>query len=204
LLAPAAAQTPSASPPPQHFDVLISAGHEGRPESCARFPKHKCNLGTAGEREYTPVVADEATRILRAHGYTVAREPADFDGTFAVKAAVFIHFDGDEPPCASGASIGYHVPADKRAADIWKATYSKYFPYKWQPDNFTTNLSRYYGFRQVQATGGALVLELGELTCPQQRAWLTPRIKWEGAIIAHAISQIIGTNDIPDPGPFSR
>src|SRR5690242_5690400 len=70
LLATASAQTPSPSPAPQHFDVLISAGHEGRPESCPHFPKHKCNLGTAGEREWTPVVADEATRILRAHGYT--------------------------------------------------------------------------------------------------------------------------------------
>lgn len=202
LLASANAQSATPSPAPQRFDVLISAGHEGRPESCAHFPKHKCNLGTAGEREWTPVVADEATRVLRAHGYRVAREPADFDGTYAVKAAVFIHFDGDVPACASGASIGYPPAQEKRPADVWRAAYQKYFPFKWQPDNFTTNLSRYYGFRQVQATDGALVVELGELTCPEQRAWLAPRVKWEGAIIAHAISQIIGTGDVPDPGPF--
>jgi len=198
----ASAQTPL--PAREHYDVLISAGHEGRPASCPHFPKHKCNLGTAGERDWTPVVADEATRILRAHGYTVAREPADFDGTFAVKAAIFIHYDGGEPACASGASIGYPPAQDKRAADIWRAAYQHYFPFKWQPDNFTTNLSRYYGFRQVQASNGALVLELGELTCPPQWAWLAPRVKWEGALIAHAISQIIGTHDIPDPGPLGR
>ena len=31
-----------------HYDVLISAGHEGRPASCPHFPQHKCNLGAAG------------------------------------------------------------------------------------------------------------------------------------------------------------
>ena len=51
-----------------NVDVLISAGHEGRPASCVYFPKHTCNVGTTGEREWTPIVADEATRMLRAHG----------------------------------------------------------------------------------------------------------------------------------------
>lgn len=186
----------------QKYDVLISAGHEGRPQSCARFPKRKCNLGAAGEREWTPVVADEATRVLRAHGYTVAREPADFDGAFDVRAAIFIHFDGNETACGSGASIGYHTPASEAAADIWRDDYKRYFPFKFQPDNFTSNLSEYYGFRQVRASGGALVLEMGEVTCPAQRAWLAPRLKWQGALIAHAVSQILGTNDVADPGAF--
>ena len=186
----------------QKYDVLISAGHEGRPASCARFPKRKCNLGAAGEREWTPVVADEATRVLRAHGYTVAREPADFDGTYDVRAAIFIHFDGNETACGSGASIGYHTPASARAADLWRDDYKRYFPFKFQPDNFTANLSGYYGFRQVHASDGALVLEMGEVTCPAQRAWLAPRLKWQGALIAHAVSQILGTNDVADPGAF--
>ncbi|MGB6062628.1 MAG: hypothetical protein WBG27_13040, partial [Candidatus Aquilonibacter sp.] len=77
-----------------HADVLISAGHEGRPGSCARFPARACNLGARGERDWTPVVADETTRVLRAHGLRVIREPADFDGRFAVGMAIFIHFDG--------------------------------------------------------------------------------------------------------------
>ncbi len=185
-----AAPTPTSSP--QHFDVLISAGHEGRPESCPRFPKHKCNLGTAGERQWTPIVADEATRILRSEGYTVAREPADFDGTYDVKAAIFIHFDGTESPCTSGASIGYHTPASLPAAQLWRKNYGAVFPFRFRPDNFTKNLSDYYGFRQVHASNGALVLELGELTCPAQKAWLTPRLEWEGKFIADFLRQLIG------------
>ncbi|MBV8655660.1 MAG: hypothetical protein JO160_06400, partial [Candidatus Eremiobacteraeota bacterium] len=50
------------------FDVLVSAGHEGRPASCPHFPTHKCNLGASGERAWTPIVADAAADVLRAHG----------------------------------------------------------------------------------------------------------------------------------------
>lgn len=182
-----------------HADVLISAGHEGRPASCARYPKRACNLGANGERAWTPAVADEATRVLRAHGVTVAREPADFDGEYAVDAAIFIHFDGSETPCASGASIGYHERRFRSAADRWRELYSKYFTFGFQPDDFTKGLRDYYGFRQVDARDAALVLELGELTCARQHAWLAPRLQFEGGLIAYFVSRLIGKGDVPLP-----
>lgn len=182
-----------------HVDVLISAGHEGRPASCARYPKRACNLGARGEREWTPVVADEATRVLRAHGVSVARKPADFDGSYDVGAAVFIHFDGSTSPCSSGASIGYHQHKFEPAAQQWHALYAQYFPFGFEPDDFTKGLRDYYGFRQVDARDGALVLELGELTCARQRAWLAPRLEFDGRLIAYFISRLIGKGDVPLP-----
>lgn len=173
------------------YDVLISAGHEGRPTSCARFPQHRCNLGTAGEREWTPLVADIATGVLRGRGFSVAREPADFSGTYEVRAAVFIHFDGASPPCSSGASIGYHDDASLRAAQMWRGAYSRVFPFRFKPDNFTGSLRNYYGFRQIRARDGALVLELGEMTCPVQRAWLAQHLQWEGEFIAQFITNLL-------------
>ncbi len=184
-------------------NVLISAGHEGRPASCAHFPQHHCNLGANGERAWTPVVADAATRVLRAHGISVIRKPADFTGSYDVDAAIFIHFDGSDRACATGASIGYHHPSDKSMADAWRALYSRYFPFRFMPDNFTDGLRDYYGFRQVNDRKGALVLELGELTCPSDRAWLAPRLQWEGAMIAYFLSQRIGTGNVPDPGSYA-
>lgn len=184
------------------FDVLISAGHEGRPASCRSFPQHHCNLGAAGERAWSPIVADAATRILRRHGIAVVRRPADFDGNFRVADAVFIHFDGSSPPCQSGASIGYHRRSDASAARAWRDIYERYFPFRFQPDNFTAGLRDYYAFRQVQSTDASLVLELGEITCHAQHAWLQRRLEWEGALIAYFLSQRIGKGDVPDPGSF--
>lgn len=180
-------------------DVLISAGHEGRPASCAAFPQHKCNLGASGEREWTPLVADAAAEILRAHGVSVMRLPADFHGKYRVDAAVFIHFDGSDPPCRSGASIGYAHRRDAYAAAAWRTIYSSEWPFAFEADNFTENLREYYAFRQVRARKGSLVIELGEITCPQQRAWLKSQLHREGALLAYFLSRLIGKGDVPKP-----
>ena len=184
------------------YDVLISAGHEGRPASCAHFPQHHCNLGASGERAWTPIVADAATQILRRHGVTVARLPADFAGTYKVLAAVFIHFDGSDPPCHSTASVGYGRQHDSTAAASWRALYGRYWPFGFQPDNFTSSLREYYAFRQVDAREASLVLELGEVTCPTQRAWLAPRLRWAGAMVAHYLSERIGKGNVPAPARY--
>jgi hypothetical protein len=185
-----------------HFDVLISAGHEGRPASCPHYPQHKCNLGAAGERDWTPVVADAATKILRSHGVTVARLPADFDGAYDVGDAVFLHFDGADPACSSGASIGFHTSASEAGAKAWHHLYAGYFPFRWEPDDFTVGLRDYYAYKQVDAADASMVLELGEISCPAQHAWLEPRLQWEGALLAYFLSQRTGKGNVPDPGTY--
>jgi hypothetical protein len=184
------------------YDVLISAGHEGRPASCAHFPQHHCNLGASGESAWTPIVADAATAILRQHRVTVARLPADFAGRYQAGVAVFIHFDGSQPPCGSRASIGYHSRNDAAAASAWHRLYGTYWPFGFQPDNFTESLRDYYGFKQVEARSGSLVLELGEITCAAQRAWLAPRLRWEGALLAYFLSRQIGNTSVQNPGRY--
>ncbi len=47
-----------------------------------------------------------------------------------------------------------------------------------------------------------MVVELGELTCPAQHAWLAPRLHWEGALLAYFLSRQIGKGDVTDPGTF--
>ncbi len=186
------------------YDVLVSAGHEGRPASCAHFPTHRCNLGAAGERAWTPIVADTVARVLRAHGVTVARVPADFAGTYRVGAAVFIHFDGSDPPCRSAASIGYPTKQSSGGARAWRALYGRYWPFGFEPDDFTDGLREYYAYRQVDARNGDFVLELGEITCPAQHAWLAPRLQWEGALIASFLSRLIDKGDVPVPPAYER
>jgi hypothetical protein len=167
-------------------DVLVQAGHEGRPASCALFPARACNLGAgaAGEREieWTVVVADEATRVLREHGYRVLRRSADYVGRDSARAAVFLHFDGAKE-CASGASVGFPDTTSRAFVDAWETRYRAWFPFRFVGENFTENEHKYYGFRLVDAPEKMLV-EFGELTCPAQRAWMKPRLREMGERLA--------------------
>ncbi|MDB5029182.1 MAG: hypothetical protein JWO66_2871 [Candidatus Eremiobacteraeota bacterium] len=167
-------------------DILVQAGHEGRPESCAPHHVKACNLGTGGgglrERDWTATVADRATRVLREHGYTVIRRPADYEPHDTVRAAVFLHFDG-ATPCASGASVGFPDTTSRAFVDSWEKSYRAWFPYRFVGENFTKNESQYYGFRKVDAPEKMLI-EFGEMTCPPQLAWMTPRLTEMGDRLA--------------------
>ena len=167
-------------------DVLVQAGHEGRPTSCTLFPARACNLGAgaAGEREmeWTVIVADEATRALREHGYRVLRRPADYVGRDSARAAVFVHFDGAKE-CASGASIGFPQTTSRAFVDAWETRYRAWFPFRFVGENFTENEHKYYGFRLVDAPEKMLI-EFGEMTCPAQFAWMHPRLRRLGDEVA--------------------
>jgi hypothetical protein len=168
-------------------DVLVQAGHEGRPQSCAVFHVKACNLGAAAagirEPEWNAIVADEATRALRADGFTVLRRPADWPGGDVAREAVFIHFDGSSPACGSGASIGFPASTSRGFVDAWEDAYRAWFPFRFVGENFTENEQRYYGFHRVVAPEKMLI-EFGELTCPAQRAWMEPRLREMGDRLA--------------------
>jgi hypothetical protein len=168
-------------------DVLVQAGHEGRPASCALAPGRTCNLGTgaqgAREIDWTATVADEVTRVLRSHGYSVLRRPADYLGRDTARAAVFLHFDGSTSPCASGASAGFPETTSRAFVDAWITDYKAWFPFRFVGENFTEHEHRYYGFRLVDAPE-KLLIEFGEMTCPVQFAWMQPRLRAMGDRVA--------------------
>jgi hypothetical protein len=172
-------------------DVVIQAGHQGRPQSCAPLHVTACNLGTGLgaqlERNWTPIVADAAAATLRADGLNVKRRPADYAGRDRARAAVFLHFDGSAPACRSGASVGFPGPADAGFAQRWEERYRASFPFRFAGENITRNEAHYYGFRKVDAPGRTLLIEFGELTCPAQERWMAPRLRELGAQVAHFI-----------------
>ena len=191
------------------YDVLIQAGHQGRPADCqsdggpeADWLCH--NTGSPvppGEKVWTQIVADKTARILEAAGIRVLRLPGYVSGIYHVKAAVYIHFDGAVKPCSSGASVGYPPKNIKDAAiaDKWKALYGKYWPYKIMRDNFTQNERRYYAYDNVVASDGKFLIESGEMSCPKQYAWLRKHLTWEAALLAHFLSNDIRQGFIPVP-----
>jgi N-acetylmuramoyl-L-alanine amidase len=162
--------------------VLIQEGHVGRT---------KGNTGSIHngliESKWNTIVGKEVERILEVKDIDVTRVGAKIPICNA-SIAVAIHFDGSATKCATGASIGYNSASQSKAmAKRWRAQYSSFFPFKWHKDNFTRNLSHYYGFSQVQTSKGFLVLELGELTCKKQTDWLEPRLKQVASKIANFI-----------------
>ena len=162
--------------------VLIQAGHEGRT---------KGNIGSVYnglvESKWNVLVADKVEDILESKGIDVVRVGAKIPVANAA-IAVAIHFDGSSKHCSTGASIGHNNSREARAmARRWRKEYAAFFPFRWHSDNFTPNLSGYYGFSQVQTTKGFLVLELGELTCQKQTDWLKPKLSQVASKVANFI-----------------
>lgn len=168
-------------------EIYIQAGHEGRTRGATGTSSRYGN-----EIDWTPVVADEATRILQEAGISVIRSKADRRKYSIVDLALSIHFDGCATECGSGASIGYDDHTDKPAADEWKAYYSNFFKHKWHEDNFTKNLRSYYNFKYTITRDAELVLELGDLTCPTQAKWMKKNLKNLGNVVAYFAAKRIG------------
>lgn len=185
-------------------DVLIQAGH---------FRHHDWDKNTGAEGslgreiDWTPIVTDEAVRILENAGVSVIKTDAslkthhgDPGKIYRVTTAVFIHFDGGSGQ--TGASIGYDHDSDKPAADLWKQIYSQHWKFRWMDDNYTEAEHHYYGFGHTVTSDAELVLELGDLESTNQAQWLKPRLKWIGSLIAYFLSQRVSKGNIQPPAPF--
>lgn len=181
-------------PLPLKADVYIQAGHEGR-----IFGKTGSVSPYGREIDWTRIVADEATRILRRAGVSVIRASADQRRKSVIRLALSIHFDGSNDACSTGASIGLNNNSDRRAARVWKRLYRSVFPFKWMPDNFSRNLKYYYNYRYTVASDAELVLELGEISCPEQAQWMKPRLRQLGALVAYFAAQRIGVSGVSKP-----
>jgi len=165
--------------------VVIQAGHAGRESG---------NTGAVanGNKEvvWNIFVAKQVAQKLQSWGIKVKRIGADVPHLKA-KIAVAIHFDGAKTPCSSGASVGYPDKNSQKLALKWKKRYKKYFPFRWQQDNFTENLSSYYAYNTIKAEK-FVVLELGEITCKKEVKWLKPRLKTIANLIAATIATEFG------------
>ena len=182
-----AAATPAGA---EVVDVVVQAGHEGRPASCAPNHVRACNIGasSAAGREilWTPIVADAMTARLRAAGLRVARRPADYPEHDTARIAIFIHFDGSEPACSSGSSAGFPPSTSHAFVAAWERAYRARFPYRFVGENISSNEEHYYGFHKVDAPQKMLI-EYGEITCPAQAAWLAPRLRELGNLTAQFV-----------------
>lgn len=179
---------------PMKYDFYIQAGHEGRTSG-------RTGAQTAFGREidWTPLVADEATRILEEAGFSVKRDDATLERRYLVELAIAIHFDACEKSCGTGAAIGYDDPTDKPAADEWKKIYGTYYPFPMKSDNHTRNLRHYYAFWWTITRDAELVIELGDMNCQEEAEWLRSNLKKLGHIIAYFCARRVGSDAVSKP-----
>ncbi len=184
-------------------DVVIQAGHENTPDGATG------GQGPLGnEIDWTPIVANEAVRLLRAAGVNAIKETAHIKvthQTYRCKLALFIHFDDPGSALESGPSVGYSHPSDSPAAQRWKELYKEFFPFNdtWRNDNFTEDEHFYYGFKFTVTSDAEFLIELGDLHSLRQAQWLKPRLTWLGNLIAHYVSDRIDQGGIPKPAPIA-
>jgi hypothetical protein len=186
---------------PVDCDVVVQAGHENTPDNMTG------GSGPLGkEIDWTPVVANEAVRILKQAGVNAVKETAYIKVTrqhYRCKLALFIHFDAPDTGEA-GPSVGYEHSSDAAAAQEWKALYKEFFPFNetWLRDNATKNEQYYYGFKYTATSDAEFVVELGDLQSLRQAEWLKPRLTWLGSLVAYYVSHRIGKGGLQKPAPF--
>ena len=184
------------------FDIVVQAGHENTPDD---YTGGESEWGK--EIEWTPIIANEAVRVLKAAGVRAKKIDASIktgNTGWVCKLAVFVHFD-DPDDGSSGPAVGYPQGMGNEPAAIeWKTLYKQYWPFAdaWNPDNFTGDLAGYYGYRYTRTQDAELCLEIGDLSNQEQALWMKPRLVWLGKLLAHFLSKRSGLGDVPDPGPF--
>src|SRR5207248_2396031 len=126
--------------PPAGFDadVFIQAGHENTPDN-----KTGGEGPLGNEIDWTPIVADEATRILRQAGVSTIREDASLkrperqNQRFRVRIAVFLHFDKGVVPVPDSPSDG----PDSHSADSMEL-HELHVVHRWRPARLPDNATR--------------------------------------------------------------
>ncbi|MEM9128209.1 MAG: N-acetylmuramoyl-L-alanine amidase [Pseudomonadota bacterium] len=162
--------------PNEIYDVVIQAGH---------VPRRKGATGSTGqhivEQEGNALIAELLRPMLEAQQMNFRIIDADsfekgpkVDGTHYIKTNIFLslHLDGSRKPCASSASLGYNdrtiengrqnmqllgfglaIALDLKAQDFMR-------------DNFTKNLSHYGDYGKIDSKIAEGILEMSELSCP--------------------------------------
>jgi hypothetical protein len=162
--------------------LVIQRGHVGRTKGATGGP---------GEQAMARRNAAEIVAIAKdLDGITPVVIDAD-EPTARYRGDVFValHGDASGDPKASGASVGYRDDAGRRLGQRWKSLYAAAgWTRGFRGDNYTTNLSRYYGTGKAIAAGNrrAIIVEHGFLTNPDERR-LIESPKWVKAAAASVL-----------------
>ena len=188
--------------------VALQIGHlnteQHPPELAHRRTATGASAGGVAEVDVNKAVATAAAALLREHDIDVVLLPATVPPEFDADAFVSIHADG-------GGSSGYKVsppwrasPASRRLSALLREHYRKVTGMREDLNGVTYNMRGYYAFggrfrHAIAVTTPAAILEMGYLTHPQDRAFLTTNPDLAARGIADAVLAFLAERNPLDP-----
>jgi len=134
------------------------------------------STGTPGEQQLATEVAAHAVDLADRYKLRVRVIDADVPlDAYRGDRFVALHADGAGNTTARGAHYGYRTGDGQRFGAAWQDAHrAAGWPGVFRAPNGTANLASYYGTRHAVAVGNrhAIIVELGFLTNPGDRAWL--------------------------------
>lgn len=162
-------EPPVVIPPSLDYDVIIQMGH---------VPRTSGATGTAGEQAINKSIGMVMETLLKQTHIKYRIMGADnWEKPEPNKSTIFLalHCDGSTSPDARGFSMGYK-PGSNQDFKEWLATaYGKLSGFTRRKDNYTTGMSKYYGWKHIDATYPVLI-EHGFLTNQVERDWIKSHI----------------------------
>lgn len=171
-------------------DVVLQPGHFWRTSGAT---------GSQGahiaERSLAAFLVQRIASSLEEDGYDVIVIPADgYPRPLDTQIFLAIHADGSDTPCASAPSMGYDDPSDAlgvHAVGFALATALGYSYDEFMDDGFTKALREYYAFPHMRTTKFEGVLEVGELSCPEEEELLITSAELIAGNIARMLAGIV-------------
>lgn len=149
------------------YDVVIQVGHYPRTTGATGGQGKRVN-----EQEASAWVAEMLSSKLRAAKLNAIVIPADnFRDGLRTRAFIALHTDASNVACKVGPSLGYGNSTNKAGMNTLAVAVAISLgipPEKFMRDNYTKNLSGYYAYKRIDASDYEGVLEMIELTCPEQ------------------------------------
>ncbi|NJL03614.1 MAG: N-acetylmuramoyl-L-alanine amidase [Chloroflexaceae bacterium] len=213
---PAAPVDAAATPTPRAAGtaprVGVQVGHwktEELPDELARL---RNSTGTsAGGYTELQVNLDVSTRLaalLEAEGVSVDVLPATVPPGYDADAFVSIHADGSSDTTRNGfklATAWRTSPASRMLHDLMRAEYAAATGMVWD-DAITTNMRGYYAFsytrytHAITRTTPAVIVEMGFLTNPADRQFITTQPDLIAQALANGILRYLRERDPNDGG----
>lgn len=198
--------TPTATTPPR---VGLQIGHWRSNELPDELAELRGNTGAAAggytETEINMAIGQRVAALLTAQGFVVDLLPATVPPGYRADAFVALHADGSPTTAANGFKVATPWRTSRAAQQLMESLVAEYAATTALPQDgaITFNMRGYYAFSRrfrhaIDRTTPAVIIEMGFLTNPADRALLTGKPDLLASGIASGITRYLTERDPSD------